>query len=230
MKIEIMPFITTAIVIMTSLSACAILATSISVCAAVEYKTLDAQYYKAEYPADWIVNQITTNSIAGGGVYPTIAVGVNGVGIYQTIDSKSEGMFKKDGYINEPVIHFYETFQVKKPATTNVTEAPEYKVYENEYFKVEYPVDWIVYPNEKKCSYHFQVPIPGRSWGANTNVTWNVECYDAAEVGLGLDGATVRVQVNKNYTGSFLNDGFIDKGLIHFLKTFKVKSYPTPVL
>ena len=230
MKIEIMSFIATAIAIMASFSACAILVASISVCAAIEYKTLDAQYYKAEYPADWIVNEVTTNSIVGGGIYPTIAVGVNGVGIYQRIDSNSESVFKKDGSIKESVIHFYETFQVKKSATANVTAAPEYKVYENEYFKVEYPVDWIVYPDEKKCSYHFQVPIPNQSWGGNTNVTWNVGCYDAAEVDLRLDGATVRIQVNKNYTGSFLNDGFVDKGLIHFLKTFKVKSYPTPVL
>ena len=141
-----------------------------------------------------------------------------------------KGCLRKTVPINESVIHFYETFQVKKPATINVTAAPEYEVYENEYFKVEYPVDWIVYPDEEKCSYHFQVPILNQSLGANSNVTWNVECYDAAEVDLKLDGASVSVQVNKNYTGSFLNDGFVDKELIHFLKTFKVKSYPTPAL
>ena len=87
MRIKIKPFIAIVVFIIAS----------ISVCAAIEYKTLDAQYYKAEYPADWIVNEVTTNSIVGGGIYPTIAVGVNGVGIYQRIDSNSESVFKKDG-------------------------------------------------------------------------------------------------------------------------------------
>ena len=87
MRIKIKPFIAIVVFIIASFY----------VCAAIEYKTLNAQYYIAECPADWIVDEIMTNSGLGGGIYPAIAVGVNGVGIYQRIDSKSEGMFKEDG-------------------------------------------------------------------------------------------------------------------------------------
>jgi hypothetical protein len=190
---------------------------------------LDTQYFKVEHPADWKVDKgnnpsMLSYSLPQGGGMSWLRVGLNGVDIRLTIGPL---MFNEDGSINESVIHFFETFQVKKSATTNVTAAPEYKIYENEYFKVEFPADWIVYPNEKEYSYHFQVPI--QSWGGWTNVTWNVECFDPAEVSFGMNGATVLVQANKD-TGSFLNDGFVNKSLIHFLKTFKVKSYPTPVL
>lgn len=57
-----------------------------------------------------------------------------------------------------------------------------------------------------------------------------MECFDPVEVSLGMNGPTISVEANKDYTGSFLNDGFVNEGLIHFLKTFKVKSNPTPVL
>ncbi len=230
MKIEMKLFIATVIVIMTS----------IFLCAAIEYKTIDSQYFTAEYPVDWKVSEHVSDKISYSFSFPSpqgrtilgdggISVGVNGVDIRFRIRPEVKGMFNEDGSIGESVIHFFETFQVKKPATTNATVEPEYTTYENEYFKVEYPVDWIVYPNEKKLSYNFQVPIPNRSWGANTNVTWNVECFDPAEVDLGITGATIHIQANKD-TGSFLNDGFVDKGLIHFLKTFKLKSNPTPKL
>lgn len=220
MKIEIKPFIATVIVIMASISACA----------AIEYKTLDTQYFKAEYPSYWEVREgeggtstiiilpDNENRSCSGRWY--IGVGLNGVDIDFSIDPKYKDMFNEDGSIGESIIRFFETFQVKKPATSNVTAAPEYKVYENEYFKVEYPVDWIIYPNEKEHAYNFQVPM---------NVSWNVECFDPAEVNLGLNGATIDVQANKD-TSSFLNDGFVNESLIHFLKTFKLKSIPTPVL
>lgn len=47
-------------------------------------------------------------------------------------------MFDEDGSISESILHFFETFQAKKLAT-NITPTPEYKVYEDEYSKVEYP-------------------------------------------------------------------------------------------
>lgn len=215
MEIEIKPFIVAAIVIMALFS----------VCAAMEYTLLDTQYYKVEYPTDWkiyehITEEHTETVSSGSEVGVSVNVGSNGVRVYLTLDSKKEGLFNEDGTLNDSTAHFFETFQVKKPATSNVTAAPEYKVYDNEYFKVEYPVDWIIYPNEKKHAYNFQVPM---------NVSWNVECFDPVEVNLRLDGVKIYIQATKD-TGSFINDGFIDKSLIHFLKTFKVKSYPTPVL
>lgn len=225
LKIEIKPFIATIIVIMAS----------ISLCEAIEYKTLDTQYFKAEYPANWEINELDAfnehryhftdvthigNTTISDPLDSYIGIGLNGADIRFKIDPNMKGMFNEDGSIGESIIHFFETFQVKKNATINVTVAPEYKIYENEYFKVEYPVDWIIYPNEKKLSCNFQVPI---------NNSWNVECYDPVEVSLGLNGATIDVQANKD-TGNFLKDGFINESLLHFFKTFKLKSIPTPVL
>lgn len=216
MTIEIKPFITTVIVIMALFSACA----------AIEYKTMDTQYYKVEYPTDWkiyehITEEHTETVSSGSEVGVSVNVGSNGVRVYLTLDSKKEGLFNEDGTLNDSTAHFFETFQVKKNATTNVTAAPEYKVYENKFFKVEYPVNyWMVYPNEKQLAYNFQF---------STNGSWNVECFDPVEVNLRLDGVKIYIQATKD-TGSFINDGFVDKSLIHFLKTFKLKSLPTPVL
>ena len=233
---------------MALLDVCVIFAASISVCAAIEYSTLDTKYFKVEYPQYWNVEEKNVfNEMRYSFINYTrinisedsykeifdpldsyIGIGLNGADIRFKIDPNVKGMFDEGGNISESIIHFFESFQIKKETNTTNTVLPQYKTFENEYFVAEYPSNWIVYPNEEKYVYNFQIPIRD-SLGNLTNVSWNIECYDPTEVSLGLNGATIDIQANKA-TGNFLEQGSINESLIHLLKTFKLKSIPTPAL
>ena len=113
--------------------ALAILAALSSLALAVEYKTLDTEYFKVEYPEEWTVIEGGTLDYQfrlgyalydfgipfkdkTGRLYSTnfIRIGPNGVEISLNIDPRLKGMFNEDGSINESIIHFLETFKTKK--------------------------------------------------------------------------------------------------------------------
>ena len=102
----------------------------------VEYDTLDTKYFKVEYPAEWTVTEWKGSAVdwdmlgwdtfgydfgipfkdKKGRLYSSnsVQVGLNGVQISLRIDPRLKGMFNEDGSINESLIHFLETFKVKK--------------------------------------------------------------------------------------------------------------------
>ena len=115
--------------------ALAILAPLSSFALAVEYKTLDNDYFRVEYPAEWTVVERKGDTLdyrfrliyasydfgipfkdKEGRLYSSnfIQVGSNGVEISLKIDPRLKGMFDEDGSIGESIIHFLETFKVKK--------------------------------------------------------------------------------------------------------------------
>lgn len=107
------------------------------------------------------------------------------------------------------MIHLFKTFQAKKFYTPVGPATPtEYKPYENEYFKVEIPVNWKEYP--------------GSETGTTPDYLFiNETDRSMLSVRLGLDGASLSPQPgleNFNETG-YLNEG----PFIHFLETFQHK-------
>ncbi|MDD1752934.1 MAG: hypothetical protein LUQ38_07595 [Methanotrichaceae archaeon] len=105
--------------------ALAILATLNSLALAVEYKTLDNDYFRVEYPAEWNVDEQKGNTLfyyfvipykdkAGDDWSNYINVGLNGIQIRLIIDPQLKGMYTENGSINESIMHFLETFKVKK--------------------------------------------------------------------------------------------------------------------
>lgn len=104
---------------------------------AVEYKTYDSEVFKVEYPADWTVDEQYFFNDPSSGDYAKVDVGLNGIDIYLYQNYAS---LSKTGYLNESTIHLLKTFQAKKVHGPKV-RATEYKPYENEYFKVEIPVN-----------------------------------------------------------------------------------------
>jgi hypothetical protein len=88
--------------------ALALLAALSSLALAVEYKTLDTEYFKVEYPADWNVDEQKENTLfyyfvipykdkAGDEWSNYINVGLKGVQIRLIIDPQLKGMFNEDG-------------------------------------------------------------------------------------------------------------------------------------
>ena len=112
----------------------AILAASISLCSAIEYKTLENDYFRVEYPADWKVEEqkgsvlkydfIISHNESGRMVSVrgevSIILGLNGAAMSLRIlpdPYLQESMYSKDGSINESILHFLETFKPKKTPT-----------------------------------------------------------------------------------------------------------------
>jgi len=112
------------------LTLAALLALS-SLALAVEYKTLDTEYFKVEYPTEWNVDEqeqkdnttfyyfvIPYKDKAGGDWSNYVHVGSNGVQIDLYISPQLKDMYTEDGSINESIKHFIETFKVKKTTTS----------------------------------------------------------------------------------------------------------------
>jgi len=112
----------------------AILAASITLCAAIEYKTLENDYYRVEYPVDWKVEEQKGSVLKYDFIIPhnesgrmvsvrgevSIIVGLNGAAMSLRIlpdPYLQESMYSKDGSINESILHFLETFKPKKTPT-----------------------------------------------------------------------------------------------------------------
>jgi len=210
----------------------AILVVLSSLALAVEYKTLDTEYFNVEYPEDWIVNEGTGDTLdyrfrlgyawydfgipfkdKKGSLYSSnfIQVGLSGVEISLDVDPRLKYMFDEDDSINESIIHFLKTFKVKKPLTDIVTTSPDYKILETDYFKAEYPADWTLseYGDE---TYGF--------WASQKDGSKS----EAGMIAVRLNGIRIRLMINTQQAANFNKDGSINESLIHLLETFKVKT------
>jgi len=99
-----------------------------SLCLAVEYKTLDNEYFSVEYPEDWKVSDYNGNTISyrfaaplgsDNYVYDTlfiIKIGINGVASIERygINQNLKDFFNVDNTFNETVNHFLQSFRAKK--------------------------------------------------------------------------------------------------------------------
>ena len=105
-----------------------VLAALSSLCLAVEYKTLDNEYFSVEYPEDWKYSDYNGNTISyrfaaplgnDSYVYDTlfiIRIGIDGVASIDSygINQNLKAFFNVDSTFNETVKHFLQSFRAKK--------------------------------------------------------------------------------------------------------------------